>query len=274
MKRFSLYLASASLGLFSAMTMASGVNPTLNESFTFRLGAVFLDGEVTANSQLKGEPAHGEINFDDVGLNGTETSPYVGARWRFANSWKLDLEYFGFKPNGSGTAETDLEFGDILIPVGVTARSDFDLNLYSVSVGWSFLRSEQAELGIGLGLHVADTKIELAGAGYVGGVAVPVAKDSADVTAPLPNVRLFGGYAFTPTLAIEGSVGYFSLSYDKYDGQLVSASAVLEWRPMQNFGLGAGYTYFDIDLDVDGDRADTSYDFQINGPMVYITAGF
>ena len=56
---------------------------------------------------------------------------------------------------------------------------------------------------------------------------------------------------FTPELAIEGGLGYFSLSYDKYDGRLFTATAALEYRITDNIGVGAGYGLIDVDLSVD-----------------------
>jgi hypothetical protein len=90
----------------------------------------------------------------------------------------------------------------------------------------------------------------------------------------LPNLRLHGAYAFTPTLAFEAGLGWFSLSYDKYDGKFFVGTAALEWRPHENFGLGAGYTWLDVDLDVEEDRFTDNYDFALGGPLVFAIAGF
>lgn len=255
-------------------SLPGGANPTLNEDFSLRLGAAFLGGETKVSSQVDGGNAADDVDFDSLGIDGDETSGYMGGRWRFADRWQLDLEYFGTKHEGSGIAATDLDFGDVTIPVGVAARAEFDVDIYAVSVGWSFVKDELKEFGIGLGLHVADMKAEVSGAGFVDGVAVPFASETADATAPLPNIRLYGGYALSPKWAIEAGLGYFSLAYDKYDGQLLTANAALEWRPYENFGIGTGYTYVDVDLEVDENNRTDTYDFRLNGPMVYLVAGF
>jgi len=274
MKKSVFYPACIMLGLVTAAAQADGLNPTLNEDFTLRLGATFLHGDVKVGSQSKDDPEHGDIDLDELGVDGSDTSFYLAGRWRFADSWRLDVEYFGLNQDAFGIAPRDLEYEDVTIPAGSTAEVDFRSDIYAIMLGWSFLRDERKELGVGLGLHVADLKSSITGSGFVDGIPVPIASDKSDITAPLLNVRLYGGYAFTPELAIEAAVGYFSLNYDKYDGELVTATAVLEWRPHKNFGIGAGYTYFDVDLDVDEKRSLDTYDFNLNGPILYVSAGF
>jgi hypothetical protein len=258
----------------SSQAQGGGLNPTLNERFSFRLGAAFLDGDTSFSSTSNQTGLAGEVDLGDLGIDGKTTTPYFGFRWRFAERWRLNLEYFGSDQDGAGVAQTDLVFQDIRIPAGVLAEAEFSTDIYAASVGWSFLRDERMELGVGLGLHVADLSARIRGAGFIGDIAVPVAAERADVTAPLPNLRLHGAYAFTPTLAFEAGLGWFSLSYDKYDGKFFVGTAAIEWRPHENFGLGAGYTWLDVDLDVDEARFTDNYDFDLNGPVVFAVAGF
>ena len=275
MKYTPIFAASfLALGLTAFPALAGGANPTLNEDFSLRLGAAFLDGETKLKSQLDGDIPVDDIDFDSLGIDGDDTSGYLGGRWRFADRWRLDLEYFRTKHDGSGVAATDLDFGDVTIPLGVAAHAELDVDVYAVAVGWSFVRDEQKEFGVGLGLHVADMSAEVAGAGFVDDVAVPFATESTSATAPLPNIRLYGGYALSPEWAIDVGLGYFSLAYDKFDGQLLTATAALEWRPHENFGIGAGYTYFDVDVEVDESNRTDTYDFALSGPVLYLVAGF
>jgi len=254
---------------------SGGLNPTLNQTWTFRLGAGFLNGDTKVRSDLKGDSEfEGIIDLDDLGIDGDTTTPYFNAHWRFAQSWRLDLEYFGSDQDGSAVTSTEIDFGDIRIPVGVVAESKFNMDIYNVGVGWSFVKDERKELGIGLGLHVADLKTTIAGSGFVNDISVPIAKDTTSVTAPLPNVRLYGGYAFTPQLALEANFAYFDLSYDKYDGRLTAGTVALEWRPNKTFGAGVGYTFIDVNLEVDSSNSLDVYNFELDGPVVYVTAGF
>ena len=274
MNRHSLRCLLSALPFCVATAAAGSLNPTLNEDFTLRLGAGLMSNDARVRSDLKGGDVSAEVNLNDLGIDDNSSTPYAGLRWRFADRWKLDLEYFGTHQDGSGVTTGNIEFGDVRIPFGVQASTSLDVDLYSVSVGWSFIRSERTEVGVGLGLHVADLKTQIRGAGTVGGIPTPVATGTADTTAPLPNIRLYGGYAFTPTLAAEAGLGYFSLNYGDYDGHWFSGTAVLEWRPAEHFGVGAGYAWFDVNVDVDNTNTRDTYDFTLQGPVLFVSAGF
>jgi hypothetical protein len=271
-------LSAVMLSCFtSPMVVASGLNPTLNDNFTFRLGGVSLDGDTTVSSTIKTSedlPIGTDIDLGDLGIGGSQTSMWLGGHWRFAKKWRLDYEYFGSKQDGTGIAEADIRFGDIVIPAGIAAKAEFETDIYLLGVGWSFLRDEKSELGIGLGLHVADLNIGIEGVGFIEDTLIPIGKETATATAPLPNARLYGAYAFTPTLALEGGVGWLSLNYGDFDGSLTTLSAVLEWRPSKNFGVGIGYTLFNVDLTVEDDVSRDEYDFRLNGPVLFVSTGF
>ena len=114
----------------------------------------------------------------------------------------------------------------------------------------------------------------LSGRGNIGQSDVNLGTASADTLAPLPNIGLFGLYALTPKLAVSGMLGYFSLDYQEYDGEVTVASAALDYRLTDTFGLGLGYSLLDFNLDVDEDIFDEHYEFEFNGPVVYLSAGF
>ncbi len=269
--------ACAGMSLLCALSAAnaeSGLNPALNETFSFRLGGAYLSGSASVGADLKGGTSSPDISLDDLGVDADKWSPYFNARWRFADSFSAKFEYFGWQEDGSGIATADIEFEDITIPAGLRAHGDFDVDVYAVSLGWAFLKDPRYEMGVGLGLHIADLNTSIEGAGFIGNVPTQSARGSTSVTAPLPNISLYGSYALTPKIALEATVGYFSLSYDKYDGELLVAAAALEYRFNERFGVGAGYSLFDIDLTVDNDRTTDRYNFDLHGPVIYLSAGF
>ena len=73
---------------------------------------------------------------------------------------------------------------------------------------------------------------------------------------------------------LSGHAGYFSLKYDKYDGELFSIRGALEWRPWRNFGFGAAYQFVDLNLEVDGSSSQEFYDLEFYGPVLFVSAGF
>ena len=268
---FGLLLAA----LVSSTAQAAGnsLNPILDDTWNFRLGATYLDAKGTFSSTIQGEPTD-KLSTDDLNIADGSWTPYFGARWRFTDRWRATFNYFGMDNNGSVRKPFDrLIFGDIRATGFLEVETSFKTDFYVAQVGYSFLKNERAELGLGGGLHVVNFDTALKVRGKINGKSGSVKSDSADLTVPLPNILGYGVYAFTPKLSLDGGIGWFGLDYDQYSGNLVTVTANLEYRITDNIGLGVGYNYVDMDLEVEDNRTDT-YDLQYKGPALYISAGF
>ena len=267
-RRFSSILRLLPLLLVAAGTQTAAGSER-DEKFSLSLGAAYLQGKVNATK------SNNTIGTKSLGLDDNQTSFYLLGRWRFAENWLLGLEYYGITQDGSKTYSTDISFGDLVIPVGATANTEFDVKIYALTLGYSFLHNDRTELGLGLGLHIADLGATLSGIGNVGGATIPIYySESADATAPLPNLRLYGSYEINPQWSLVADLGYFSLAYDKYDGRLNTATAAVKWTPFKRVGFGLGYTYFDIDLDVDQTASTDNYNLTVDGPTLFVTGHF
>lgn len=64
-------------------------------------------------------------------------------------------------------------------------------------LGYSLIKNEQAELGVGASLHFLDIDAKLGGQATVNGIVLPYASEGGDFLAPLPNLGIYGGYAFS-----------------------------------------------------------------------------
>ena len=122
----------------------------------------------------------------------------------------------------------------MVFPINTQVSSSFDFSDPRVSVGYSFFRTKDKELGVGLGFHVAAYDIRLIRAG--------ARQQSEDVTiAPLPVFTIYGQFALTDRWAVGARLDRLSLEYDKYDGSIGSLGLDLMYQPFRNFGLGIGY---------------------------------
>jgi len=261
--------------LSGAVHAAGGaINPILDDRFTFRLGATYMDAEGTFSSTIKGEPTD-KLSTDDLGIDDGNTTPYFGFRWRFADRWRLSFNYFGLDNDGSVRQDFDeLIFGDINAKGFLAVDTSFKTDFYVTQVGYSIFKNERAELGVGAGLHIVDFNTRLKVSGEINGIGGSKKSDTADLTVPLPNVLGFGTYAFTPRLSLDGSIGWFGLDYNDYSGNLVSLSANLEYRLTDHFGIGVGYNYIDMNLDIEQSNRTDKYDLEYQGPVLYVSAGF
>ena len=252
----------------------NSLNPVLDDKFSFKLGATWLKADGSFSSTKDGEPTD-KISTGDLGVDDSDTNFYFGARWRFTERWRLMFSYFGQDTKSTVREDfDDLDFGDIdasgFLAVDTRLQTDF----YVVQAGYSFLKNERAELGIGGGLHIVDFDTKLKVSGGINDVSGSVQTDDVDITAPLPNILGYGAYAITPKLSVDGAVGWFGLDYGDYSGNLVTLVANIEYRLTDHFGVGVGYNYVDMDLDIEKSKRTDSYDLDYKGPVAYVTASF
>ena len=271
-----LALISSAIAVVGASAAAAGEpvsNPSLTKSWVFDAGAVFqnLDGGVGAG--LNGE-AGGIVSFSQIGLDDESVSPYFSARWRFAERWRLDFIYNSIDVDGNIGANSAIEFGRITIPVGYEVDSSLEVQNYSAYVGYSFVKDDQAEFGARLGLSVLDADANLRGEAFIGGASVVVGAERAGVWGPIPTIGIYGTYALSNNLALEGSLDGLALKYSDYEGHYLAASVMLTYWINDTFAIGAGYRYVDAKLERQGDVVKETIDIVYQGPIAKASVGF
>jgi len=220
---------------------AQGINPVLNEPFTLRLGANFLtvDGDLGSGTDNGNLP---DIDIDTLGVDKDETSLYFAARWRPSNRWMIKLDYFGFDNSGD-VMRPFLDFGEIGAIGTIRVETKLKTDFYVLQAGYSLLKNERVDLGLGLGLHVIDFDTSLRVTGKLG-----------DYTGKIGTEKTDGDYS----------------------GSLFRGTINLEYRFTDHIGAGIGYNYtnMNLDIDVDDDDITSEYDLNYTGPVVFVSAGF
>ena len=258
------------LGFTSAWTEEHTFTSPLDNRVTIYGGAQAYNADGKFKNTVEGGSDVG-VDMDDLGLDETKVSPAAGVILNFwGRRLTLRFDYFGYHDDADATADFSFDWDGENIPVNADLDSNLDLDLYVINLAYNFYRSDRANLGVGLGIHLAD--VDLGISGSVNGVEV--ASGSADVLAPLPNLYVNGAYAFTDQFLLRYGGGGMSLSYGDWDGSLFFVDAFLEYWPWRNFGFGAGYRYVDVDVDYDPGHKKETYDFTLPGPVFYVTAGF
>jgi len=268
--RIAAQLALAGAGLIAcgfATAQQSGVHPGLQDRFTFQIGAYSPQADTTAflnNSAL----ARGtSISFeDDLNLTDRKTVPALLASVRLGERWRVEGEYFTLHRSGARAINRTINWGDNTYPIGTTVSSEFNTDVYRISVGYSFIKDNQKELGAVLGLHATDFEATLGAAG--------VGARTGDGLAPLPTIGIYGAYAFTPKWLLSGRLDYFSLSYNQYDGSLLNFSAGVDYRFTRNFGVGLAYRHVDYDVTATKASFNGGMNYKFSGPMLYGVASF
>jgi hypothetical protein len=206
-----------SVFLISSATYAENRNPILDEKFTLSLGAYDLkaDGEIaTQSSEFNNQKP--TISLDDIGLETDVDTFWIDAKWRPFERWSFMAEYFSYSESSSASRNVETVYQNIVFGSNATLNADFDVDIFSLSTAYRFIDGQNYALDIGVGVHAMDISFSLEGAGeiYANDTVTTSnsAKESASILAPLPNVMIYGTYAFNEYLSLSGRAGWLAIS--------------------------------------------------------------
>ncbi len=234
-------------------------------------GIMYLDADGSFSARLPDGNDVPIFDFDRAGLEESDTSYWLSLNWRSANSrWGAWFGSWRYDVNGTNIWEDSLELPDAgEIPVGASVTSDFDAQWYIVEATYSFYRSETIDTGIGFGIHAVDLDTTITARVQTGDQETELITASLDTLAPLPNVLGYFSWKFTPRWMLISRLGYFTLDYDKYSGDMTNAHVMVNYSISPRWALGAAYQFVDLDLDVDETDYVQVYDIDFSGPMIF-----
>lgn len=278
---------TAALLLVSSTVIADSRNPILDESWSFTAGGYDLEAEAEITTQSNVfKRRKFSIDLDDLGLETDVNTYWIDAKWKPFKRWSFLAEYFSYNESASRSSkfsdDYEFTFKDKVFKgeAGINTRldSEFDVDIYSFSVAYRLLDSQKAAIDLGLGIHAMDIGVTLKGQAdvYINDrvLADEATTESESLLAPLPNIMLYGTYAFNNKWAVNGRVGWLSMNYEEYSGDLLRANASLEYRPLKHLGLGIGYNFSELEVTRDQKLHSESFDLDFSGPMFYIKGGF
>jgi hypothetical protein len=274
----ALCATCALLAAVPAMAEDAPIHPKLGARLYLDVG-----GYVPAvDTQLRVDRAGGSGTVldleDDLDFEDRPTFPYALLNLRLGQRWRIEGEYFSIDRDKTTVIDRELVIGDDTFLGGWTVNSFFDTDVYRLSVGYSFFKRPNAEVGAALGAHVTTFDFGIRATGEES----ESTEAAADTLAPLPTIGLYGFYAFSPRWLMQGRVDYFALEYQEYSGRFLNFNAGLEFQLAKHLGLGAGYRYVDLEFTADktlgvGDVSDDfrgEFQYHYSGPTVYLSFSY
>lgn len=241
-------------------------HPALNDPFYIGAGA-FFPKTATSATLTSRNGVGASVEFEDtLGMRSSDSVPAAFGRWRIGERWRIEAEYFQLNRNGERVIDRDIQWGENVYPVNSTVRSKFDFSDLRVSAGYSFFRTRDKEVGVGLGLHVAAYDVGLS--------ANAIGNEEQDVTAPLPVLSVYGQFALTERWAVGARLDRFSLSYQNYDGSLGALGVDVMYQPFRHVGFGFAYRALFIDVEAEKSGRHLKADQSFQGPMLYMNVSF
>lgn len=251
----------------------TGIHPAQNSVLQLGAGAFLGNTDYRARFDSDGDGSS-EIDLDDLGLDTDKTTPFGFLRWRFTDRWRFEANYFSTDNDGSNQITEDIEWGDLEFELGAKVKVSNDTKLARAAVGYSFLKNDQAELGVGVGLHYLDWKTELSGKATINGTTVISASETASVDGFAPNLAFFGNYAFNEQWLLTGRFDWISAEINNFSGSLKRFGAAIMYQPFKHVGFGLGYDYLDVDIDYKKNDKKTSINGDVYGPQLFVTLNF
>jgi hypothetical protein len=257
---------------------AAESSPIVYEKWKFEFGGFSQDAKMKISAAAAGEVPD-IIDLNSLGVDDKDQgSVWLAGRWRINERWHVGLSFVEVDRSGFASSTEDFEFGEppdeVNVTIGASVNSNFNTKYFIVQGGYSLVSSDRGNFGVGAGLHVMDFTASVSAEVTVDGTTTNLGTGESSSTAPLPNIYLYGSYAFTPSFAATGNIGWFGLEVDKYDGRLLSANANLEYRPWTNFGIGIGYTQVNVDLTINETDSVVNFEIDTSGPRLYVIASF
>jgi hypothetical protein len=265
-------VAVAGTGVLAAPASAQAVS----DKFWISGSGFLANVDTDVRSTLAVNPGGGtEIDLeDDLGLDDNELLPAIYAGAKLGGGFVITGEYYSLNRDTTANIARTITVDDVTYPVNGSLTAGFSTAIYRFTIGYSFIRNDTVEVGAAIGLHATDLEFSISGQGSSGGAPVSAQTRRKEFLAPMPTVGLYGTFEVMPQVTINARADYLSLGVGDYDGSILNAQASVAYRFTDNFGIGVGYRYVDYNLDVDKDNYVASFDYEFNGPSIFIEAGF
>jgi hypothetical protein len=247
-----------------------------DQPFNIRVGGILAQVDTKVKVDSTSNPGNGdEVDFEtDLSLKERNTIGFAEIAYRAAPRLTLNFQYLRLSRSSSTVIDRQIAVGDTVYPVNADIAAQFSSNLYRARVDYSIIENDQAEAGISLGAHVTDFNLAIEGIGSVGNAIGVTREERRKVTAPLPNVGIFGRIEVANRVKLSAQASYLDLKIDSIKGGLTDLEANISYQATNAFAIGAGYRSLGYRLDGNGERLIGTVRFKYQGPVLFVSARF
>ena len=266
---FSILLAGAPL--LHAEEQAD-VHPYLTQKYFLDTGVYFPDR--TMRITVDG-PAAGPSDIIDVhsefGLDRSDETFSLNFGWRFGEKWQLGAQYFESSGAKQAVLNEDTDWGDFTFGQGSSVVAGTEFRLIRLFFARRFESREHHEFGLGVGIHWLELGAFIEGDVILSGGGNAFRRESASVSAPLPNIGAWYTYSISPKWALKARVDWLNADVGDYDGSLINSALGINYQMFDHAGVGLSYNFFDLDVGINSSgwrgNAQTIYE----GLYVYVS---
>jgi hypothetical protein len=281
MKKGMYFLLSTIIMLMSSGAVLAqdyDYHPELSDNFSVSLGAFRSDHGFKISSTGSDEDDDGErIDFDDsLGVSKSATLVNAQLRWKFGKNrkWSLWGQYFQNDASGEATLTEDVPWQGIIFREGTFVGAGVDFAVTRVFIGRSFVKNQQHDFGIGLGLHNLDMAVYIEGDISIDDETTEFFRGDADKSQPLPNIGTWYNFSPARKWLIHGRVDWISADIGDYDGTLWNTNIGVNYQAFRHVGFDLSYQYFNLNLGVKDSDWRGEIDMTYSGPVLSVTGNW
>jgi len=268
-----------SILMFSGAVLAQDYDyhPGLSDNFTVILGAFKSDNAFKISAEGSIVERERRIDFaESVGVDKSSTLLDAQLRWSFGKNrkWTLSGQYFSNDATGEAVLTEDVEWQDVTFRDGTFVGAGVDIAITRVFVGRSFIKNEQHDFGVGIGVHNLDISVFIEGDIVVDDESTEFFRGEADNSQPLPNVGTWYNYSPARNWLLHGRVDWISANIGDYDGTLWNISAGVNYQVFRHLGIDLSYEFFNLNLAVDKSDWKGDVDMRYSGPVLSVTTSW
>lgn len=239
------------VGALGAAPPALAQEYSLFDKFSIGIGmsSLSLDTRVRVDAEAIGGS---DIDFEEtLGLDSNEFTPSVYFTYRAKQRHLLSLRWDSTGRDATEAVSTQLQFGDLTIPVDATVMTYFDVDEYLIGYTYYPWLRDRWALGLGLGLRWLDitTGVEITALGG-GGPIAGARSDTATVSAPLPFLNLDYRYGISPNWRLNAALGLLDIEFDDFKGAQTVLGGTVEHLAWEGFSWGFLASASTVDVDV------------------------
>jgi len=225
-------------------------------------GRASTTGRFDSGTGVEGTPFSAE---PDLGVSNQAREPLVELMFRLEQRSRLRLDFLDLRRDGQTTLGGSLQYGDQLFQKGQLLQSQLNWRETDFTYTYSFLRTDRVELGIGAGLHL----IQAYASAQVPQTAL---REVYSAAGPFATGALDGIWRIARRWSLNARGQYLRLAIDSSSGMLADYHADLQYRPLANFAIGAGYEYRRAQVDIRNSNPSGFVQLNISGPELFVRA--
>ena len=240
-----------------------------DETFTLNLGGIF--NQFGTSLKLNGPGLNGsDFNLENSGLQRNLSSFDAAGTWRFLSRNRIDVLYFSAKRSGGRTIDRDLNIDGVVVPIDSTLSTEVKNQFVDLDYRFSFLKTDEVEIAGLLGVYGGQYRYQISATQpLTGGGQSTLLNVTTSTTVPLPLIGASLDWYINPRWKISGSASGIKAHVGNVDGSAFVGSINTEYMIVRNFGIGLGYMYSDLSVDVTKNSFNGNIGWKMNSVSLY-----